>query len=96
MTKALKARFTYAPPMSVSKLDDENNEVVIEAEPKLETNMITFCSNVLKVYTLGESSIDLRLSTSLNDKILDIVKVPTAPFVSKKQQDGLDLNRKSE
>ena len=52
---------------------------------QLETNLVTFCSNVLKVYTLGESSIDLRLSTSFNDKILDVIRVPTKPFVDKKQ-----------
>jgi hypothetical protein len=66
-----------------------------EEAPKLQTNLITFCSNVLKVYTLGESCIELRVSTQFNDKILDIIKVPTAPFVKKQINEGdLGLVRK--
>lgn len=48
---------------------------------KIENNLVTFCSNVLKVYALEESSINLRLSTQFNDKILDVIKVPTKQFL---------------
>ena len=47
---------------------------------KLETNLVTFCSNVLKVYAIEDSSINLRLSSQFNDKILDVIRVPTKQF----------------
>ena len=43
--------------------------------------MVTFCSNVLKIYAVEGASINLRLSTQFNDKILDVIKVPTKQFV---------------
>ena len=51
---------------------------------KLETNLITFSSNVLKVYALPSeesATVDLRLSTQFNGRILDIIKVSTEPFL---------------
>ena len=36
---------------------------------------------MLKIYALEDSSINLRLSTQFNDKILDVIKVPTKQFV---------------
>ena len=55
----------------------------------LETNLITFASNVLKVYSLpGEDNphMDLRLSTQFNGRILDIIKVPTLPFLLEERE----------
>lgn len=43
----------------------------------LDTNLVTSCSNVLKVYTIGEKGIDLRVTTTFNDRIVDIIRVPT-------------------
>ena len=51
---------------------------------RLETNLITFSSNVLKVYALpseDSTTIDLRLSTQFNGRILDVLCVPTEPFL---------------
>ena len=48
---------------------------------KLENNLVTFCSNVLKVYAIDDASINLRLSSQFNDKILDVIRVPTQQFL---------------
>ena len=57
---------------------------------RLEHNLVTFSSNVLKVYALpdhtaGEeepsTAVELRLSTQFNGRILDVIKVPTEPFL---------------
>jgi len=51
---------------------------------QLETNLVTFSSNVLKVYALpSEQSpqMELRLSTQFNSRILDVIRVPTEPFL---------------
>ena len=50
----------------------------------METNLVTFSSNVLKVYSLPSeesNSIDLRISTQFNERILDVITVPTEPFL---------------
>ena len=50
----------------------------------MENNLVTFASNVLKVYSLpNEDSphMDLRTSTQFNGRILDVIRVPTEPFV---------------
>lgn len=72
----------------LSDLDNENSTSQKPAalnedlnQGKIETNMVTFCSNILKVYAIEESSINLRLSTQFNDKILDVIKVPTKQFL---------------
>ena len=102
MTKALKARFTYVPESTCSKQEtkapvldgeaspaDQNGEEEAKErlEYRLETNLVTFASNVLKVYSLPNpndelhSSVDLRLSTQFNGRILDVIRVPTEPFL---------------
>ena len=50
----------------------------------MENNLVTFASNVLKVYSLpNEDSphMDLRTSTQFNGRILDVIRVPTEPFL---------------
>ena len=61
--------------------NSENGQNEVLPQEKLENNLVTFCSNVLKIYALEDSSINLRLSTQFNDKILDVIKVPTKQFV---------------
>ena len=58
---------------------------------RLETNLVTFSSNVLKVYALPDAgsscedgasnAVELRLSTQFNGRILEVIKVPTEPFL---------------
>ena len=66
MSKALKCNFTY---YMGEELDPGNStyqkSVATEnlARDKIESNLVTFCSNVLKVYALEEASINLRLTT---------------------------------
>ena len=63
---------------------------LLSAKLKLETNLVTFSSNVLKVYTLQQGDdeketgalLDLKLSTQFNGRILDVIKVPTGPFLT--------------
>ena len=42
--------------------------------------MVTACSNILKIYTITENSIDLRLTSSFNDRIIELIRVPTVNF----------------
>ena len=55
---------------------------------RLESNLVTFSSNVLKVYVMpdgssedGSNAVELRLSTQFNGRILEVIKVPTEPFL---------------
>ena len=65
------------------------NSIQNEKRWRLETNLITFSSNVLKVYSLPpadappetSASVDLRLSNTFNGRILDVIRVPTEPFL---------------
>jgi len=67
---------------------------------QLDTNLITSCSNVLKVYALTERSIDLRVTSTFNDRIIDIIRVPTsrqafkAPSVPKQKQQAVQKTGK--
>jgi hypothetical protein len=60
-------------------------------KPILDVNLITSCSNILKVYIVNDRSITLRVTSTFNDRIIDIIRVPTstakdfkAPFAPKK------------
>jgi len=46
----------------------------------LESNLITICSNVLKIYTIMENTLEMRLNNAFNDKIIDVIKIPTKKF----------------
>lgn len=67
ITKSIKARFTTI-----------TTEAAVE---HVETNLVTSCSNVLKVYTLTEKSIDLRQTLTFNDRIIDLIRVPTSNYL---------------
>ena len=61
---------------------------------RLETNLITFASNVLKVYALPSEEnphMDLRLSTQFNGRILDIITVPTEPFLREERASATEM-----
>ena len=78
VTKAIKAKFTCS-------IADQPG-----AMSSLDTNLITICSNVLKVYTLTNNSMDLRMSQSFNDKIIDVLAVPSGKFAHRQaKQDSL-------
>ena len=67
ITKSIKARFTTI-----------NSEVAVD---QIETNLVTSCSNVLKVYTITEKSIDLRQTLTFNDRIIELIRIPTSNYL---------------
>ena len=81
MSKALKCNFTYYMGEEQEAENSTSQKPVYLPRERIESNLVTFCSNVLKVYALEESSINLRLTTQFNDKILDVIKVPTKQFL---------------
>lgn len=44
-------------------------------EGKVETNLVTICSNTLNVYTLEEHTIELKLNSQFNDKIVECIPI---------------------
>lgn len=50
------------------------------SKAKLDVNLITSCSNVLKVYTINDKTIDLRVTSTFNDRIIDVIRIPTTNF----------------
>ena len=43
---------------------------------KIDTNLVTVCSNTLNIYSLEEHSVELKLNSQFNDKIIDCIAVP--------------------
>ena len=43
---------------------------------KVDTNLVTICSNTLNIYSLEQHSIELKLNSQFNDKIIDCIAVP--------------------
>jgi len=42
---------------------------------KKDTNLITICSNTLNIYTLEENTIELKLNSQFNDKIVECIPI---------------------
>jgi len=59
------------------------NDGLQQKKSQLDVNLITSCSNVLKVYTISDKSINLRVTTTFNDRIIDIIRVPTSNLKGK-------------
>ena len=45
-------------------------------EEKVEENLVTICSNTINIYTLEERSIELKLNSQFNDKIVECIPIP--------------------
>ena len=43
---------------------------------RLDQNLITVCSNIINIYSLEQNSIELKINSPFNDKIIDCVAVP--------------------
>lgn len=41
----------------------------------LDTNLVTVCSNVLRIYTIRDSAITFKLNSQFNDKIVECVAI---------------------
>jgi hypothetical protein len=52
----------------------------------LDTNLVTVCSNLLKIYTLRDQAITFKLNSQFNDKIVECIAIPT-PNQTKRKRD---------
>jgi len=52
----------------------------------LDTNLVTVCSNLLKIYTLRDQAITFKINSQFNDKIVECVAIPT-PNQTKRKRD---------
>lgn len=43
---------------------------------KLDTNLVTICGNTLNVFTLEHNTIDLKINSQFNDKIVECISIP--------------------
>ena len=59
-----------------------------EEQTLLDHNLITFCANVLKIYKCTSEGVFPVLTQKFNDKIVDILRVPTASFANNKEKGG--------
>ena len=67
---------------------------------QLDTNLITSCSNVLKVYVLNDKGMVMRTNKTFNDRVIDIIRIPTSrqsfkmPSVQKMNKVGVPKSGK--
>ena len=45
-------------------------------QEKLDTNLVTVQGNMLNVYTLEQHTIDMKINSQFNDKIVECIPVP--------------------
>lgn len=70
--------------------EEKEFEEKTKEEILLDHNLITFCANVLKIYKCTPEGVFPVLTQKFNDKIVEILRIPTSTFAASDMDNKAD------